>query len=179
LHSHVKDLYGFVDVPPLEPGVLLMAHPKLHAVLCLWHAEAEEVTDVLIARLEAAMEHHKNTQAYGVIYTDVNGGNILFDELVAYSYAFPTIDMILHLSATHRKRVHGRYGTRPPIVDAIAPIKKRHWIVRTPAGREQWTFLIGTNWDAFPDFSRHGFVTIDNPRGRAIMQAISYKQGDV
>ena len=177
LATHLQAVYGFVAVPPLMPGTMLLAQPDMDVVFCLWPLPADQVTEAIRDALFSSMDHHQKTDVYGVVYTDVNGGDILFDELAAYSEAFPKMDLILHLSATHRKRVQGRYGLRPPIVDAIAPIKKRHWIVRAPAGREQWTFLIGTNWDAFPDFSRHGFVTIESPRGRAIMQAISYKRG--
>ena len=179
LHTHLETIHGFVDVPPLLPGTMLLAHPQREAVVCLWPHDAALVTAPIIDGLREDMAHQGKTQVYGVIYTDVNGGNILFDDLAEYSHVFSKMDLILHLSATHRKRVQGRYGTRPPIVDAIGQIKKRHWIVRTPAGREQWTFLIGTNWDAFPDFSRHGFVTIDSPIGRAIMQTISSKRGGV
>ena len=179
LHTHLQAVYGFIDVPSLDLQSLLLAQPDMDAVMNLWPLDAEEATGSIIDGLNVAMDAHKKTQVYGVIYTDVNGGNILFDALEDYSHFFPKLDIIMHLSATHRKRVQGRYGIRPPIVDAITPIKKRHWIVRTPAGREQWTFLIGTNWDAFPDFSRHGFVTIDSPHGREIMQAISYKRGGV
>jgi hypothetical protein len=65
-------------------------------------------------------------------------------------------------------------GTPPAL---IRDVPKRYWLIREPYYQHQWTFLIGTNWDTFPDFSRHGFVTIDSPHGREIMRLISYARG--
>ena len=115
---------------------------------------------------------------YGVIYSDVNGGSVPFGELAAYSHAAPLVDILLHLSGTHRKRVHSVHHNRPPLVEMVPTIKKDFWYVRRPYNREQWTFLLGTNWDQFPRFERQGFVRADSPEGRAIMHRLSYPQGE-
>jgi hypothetical protein len=117
-------------------------------------------------------------QIYGVIYSDVNGGTVPLDELVAYSQALPLVDLVIHLSPTHRKRVHGRYHTLPPLETILPLIKKDYWVVRRPYRQEQWTFLIGTNWDSFPRFDRQGFVPTDSPGGRDILRRISYRTGE-
>lgn len=125
-----------------------------------------------------SMAAHQAQKFYGVVYADVNGGTIPVAELAAYSQLLSLTDIVFHYSGTYRKRVHGRFDNRPPLVEVLPQIKKDYWIVRKPYHQEQWTFLIGTNWDSFPKFERQGFVRTDSPLGRDIMHRLSYRTGE-
>lgn len=112
----------------------------------------------------------------GVIYSDENG-MVPFDTIAEYSHAFEFMDILIHFGATTLKR----YRTNPRIKsrqswklsDYVRKIEKTHWIVREPHGAWQWSFLLGTNWDAFPRFSREGFYHLDSPRGQEIFRRLN------
>ena len=176
LYTHLTSIMGLQSIrDPQIPPVVLMSADGL-SVVKLWPFDSMLATQHIIDEIRQMKVAHEAQMVYGLVYSDTNGGDVPFDELARYSQAFRQVDLLIHLSATHRKRVNGRYGTRLPIVEALALVDKRYWIVRKPARREQWTFVLGTNWHSFPDFSRHGFVTIDSPEGRAILNTISYRR---
>jgi len=54
----------------------------------------------------------------------------------------------------------------------MASIDKRVWLVRQCSGRHQWTFLLGTNWDSFPEFHNHGFFKADSPVGQQVLEQL-------
>jgi hypothetical protein len=85
-------------------------------------------------------------------------------------------DIIIHVAATPIKRQF--YSSMHPLSQCLSEmvktIGKAIWIVREPHEHFQWTFLIGTNWDSFPIFKRHGFHGLWTPIGREIMRRLDY-----
>lgn len=111
----------------------------------------------------------------GAIYHDPNGMPS-FDLLADISRMkdFRHIDMIVYLSATTVKRVRGAFPNRyKALLDSLKIIDKPFWKVRFPKGHQQWTFLIGTRWDKYPDWANRGFHDLRSPNGKEIIEKLS------
>jgi len=114
---------------------------------------------------------------YGSLYVDPNGEppwKLLSD----FSEHYPMVDVIIHLSGTTTKRRRGVHGG-PDLIDCISGIQKRHWIVRYPNTCQQWTFVVGTNWDGFPELKQAGMVSIYGKTGREYLSILSYSKKEL
>lgn len=119
-------------------------------------------------------------KTYGLIYNDPTGSLPSFDLLQMLADAYPLTDILIHTSASNLKRQ--RRAEHCPvdkrIDEYVQAINKKHWIVREPYTKFQWTFLLGTNWDGFPQFKRLGFYRADELDGAAIMRRLAYTQSE-
>lgn len=111
---------------------------------------------------------------FGIIYHDPNG-EPSFDVLeeVSAMPAMKRVDILIHMSGTIPKRI--RHYREINLIDSLDAINKRYWIVRdiTDSGPWQWTFLLGTNWDAFPEYQSAGFYKADSQDGRRILRLLT------
>lgn len=107
----------------------------------------------------------------GLIYCDPNGTAPPFDILANLSQkpAYQKMDVLMYLSASNIKRVSNAFSRRR-LKDLMAPIAKKHWLVRTPADKHEWTFILGTNWTKFPAWHRAGFYGLDSEQGNTILE---------
>lgn len=118
---------------------------------------------------------------YGMVYSDENA-MVPFDTLAKFSEKpqCQRVDILVHMPATTLKRVRSAYPDRhKQLQDEILGIKKKYWIVREPVSRHQWTFLIGTNWEAFPQFRRHGFHRLNSKDGREVFLKLNHTQQEM
>lgn len=117
---------------------------------------------------------------YGLIYSDQSGQCPPFDlfKNLSLNKSFKYIDFLIYVSATNIKRIRRSKDENLTLCDMISGINKKHWIIRTPVDRHQWTFLIGTNWNAFPEFKTLGFHNIDSPVGREIIERCNLTDGE-
>ncbi len=129
-------------------------------------AKVPEVTD----------EKHR----YGMVYVDPNGIPMkapILGEFLQRDY-MRKLDVLLHVPAGTNKRVHGCFGETiaQRLCNYIDSVGRVYWIIREPCGDhgKQWTFLLGTNWDALDDFKRLGFHRITGPEGERILYELSY-----
>lgn len=115
----------------------------------------------------------KNIKAkFGLIYTDPNNTDIPVDVLakICTSTQFKSVEILVYVSATSLKRVRtsSLVKKQPYLKDIITPINKKYWQARTPQGRHQWTFLLGTNWQGFPVLQNQGFVKMNTYMGNRL-----------
>lgn len=114
-------------------------------------------------------------QYYGLIYSDENGSLPPFALLRLCAQQLRYCDILIHAAAAPIKRQF--YSPVHPLMrrldELMATVPKDCWIVRDPYGKHQWSFLIGTNWDAFPRFKRQGFWAINSPEGASILRRLS------
>lgn len=115
---------------------------------------------------------------YGLIYADPAGSMPPFELLSRFfeGKSYTQMDVLIYIAPTNLKRQLNspRCPVQMRLEDYLKLIPKRHWIIREPYGRHQWTFLIGTNWTDFPVFERLGFYRWDSPKGKEIFAKLNY-----
>jgi len=119
-------------------------------------------------------------KVYGLIYSDENGTLPPFALLEKCAIELPLVDQLIHVAATPIKRqiYSPKHHLNQRLDEMLATIPKKYWFVRLPYGQHQWTFLLGTNWDAFPEFTRQHFYRTDSPEGQSILRRLSYNRKD-
>lgn len=130
---------------------------------------------VLIKEDCRSLEFRDNSKKrLGMLYADPNG--LPHWDVLQKAFdikANRMLDLVLHLPGTMVKRCVGM-TCHKSLGEHLSAIDKQFWIVREPYGSWHWTFVIGTNWDAFPKFSHIGFHRIDSPKGAEIFEQIHY-----
>jgi hypothetical protein len=114
---------------------------------------------------------------YGLVYIDPSGNIPPFSILERLSELpiFHRIDFLINCPSATLKR-HRRCMISPyeeKLSEALARIHKTHWLIRTPYGPHQWSFLIGTHWQAFPVWQKEGFHTTESTTGRQLLDKLS------
>lgn len=125
-------------------------------------------------------------KTFGMIYHDPNGmPNFDLLSEVSRNQCFQHMDFVIYLGATTIKRVRraeevaGSDTKAKLLADYLGSINKATWIIRKPAGRNQWTFAIGSNWVNFPTWQKHGFYKIDSEEGESILKRLTYTNGEI
>lgn len=142
-----------------------------------WEVYHGDFADVLPSLVNALPDRRHN----GAVFIDPNG---IIPSLDVLQRLFKTnklngVDVILNVGATTYKRCSGAGHDTPTLEDTIASFSKRHWIVREPYGRNQWTFLIGSNWDGFPTWEKRGFHRIESEHGEALIWKLTHTNGEL
>lgn len=113
-----------------------------------------------------------NDLQYGILYTDPNGtfNSALLGE---FSSRFNKIDLLINCPATaiKRERNCSKCDENRTLVQRLEAIRKKHWLVRKklPNSTYQWTFLLGSNWDNFPEFRNLGMFKCNSRMGKQIL----------
>lgn len=110
---------------------------------------------------------------YGLLYSDPSGEVPPFELLADLSNReeYNKIDFAVFLSAANYKRfLHAEHvkDINEILAAKLRAINKSQWIIRRLVGRHQFTFLLGSNWDKFPQWPNKGFYNISSPEGRQI-----------
>ncbi len=118
---------------------------------------------------------------FGLVYADPIGKEIPVGMLCAVARALPKADILAYVSGTAYKR---RNGVRPGprLLDDIAAIQqagKSTVLIRKPSGRQQWTFVLWSNWVKLPEWHRRGFHRLDTETGRGIAEYINYSREEL
>ncbi len=160
--------FGFASVPDQED--LYHNHHQIMASVCPGDYEVS-ARDFL-----AHLQQHTSKERYGLLYSDENGSCPPFALLSEYARTLPYLDIVIHLAASPIKwqRVSTVHPFRQRLDELMSTIQKTYWLIRDPYGHHQWTFLIGTNWPAFPKFRKQGFWPIDSPEGASILRRLSW-----
>jgi hypothetical protein len=120
-------------------------------------------------------------QRFGLVYADPIGKEIPVELLRAVARALPKADILAYVSGTAYKR---RNGVRPgprllDDVTAVQQAGKSTVLIRKPSGRQQWTFVLWSNWRKLPQWENRGFHRLDTATGRSIAEYINYSRGEL
>lgn len=119
----------------------------------------------------------KPKYAMGMVLSDPNGADIPLSGLEWLSREAPKIDLCLNWNSTQFKRNRGAFGDhRPTMEEAIARMNKKHWLIRQPMGRWQWTLLIGRNM-RIGEHPSLGFYHLDSPKGQEVFRRCNFVKG--
>lgn len=101
---------------------------------------------------------------FGICYFDPNGTESLPLDLYDHlnrARATRTIDLLINVTATARKRQHDFDSLRLE----LEAVPKDYKFIRKPETAWHWVYFVGTNWkDA--KFKRMGFVPLDSQEGQ-------------
>ncbi len=117
-----------------------------------------------------------NKNKYGLLYADPTGTLPPFELLGQMSQRYHRLDILINCSATNikRERKSPKTDLKETLTDGLDKIDKQTWIVRSPVGKHQWTFLVGSNWMNFPEWKKQGFHRIESPIGQEILRNLNY-----
>lgn len=145
--------------------------------LCRDNGSVEVVHGTYQQRLPDYMTVNGGRLKYGLVYLDPSGNLPDLDALsiMGALAEWNTVDVLLYLAATTMKRVLNAFPDKHQkrFGDYLGVVRKKHWIIREPHTAFQWTFCIGTNWEAFPKFKRMGFYHIESPEGASILERLN------
>ena len=113
----------------------------------------------------------KIKNSYGLLYHDPNG--CINEKMLSNFFRkneTKHLDCLINCSATAIKR---NYFSNKSLLIRLKEINKERWLIRKPIGRWQWTFIIGTNWNAFPDLKKLGFYYLDSEEGQLIFSRLN------
>src|SRR5262245_47078106 len=109
---------------------------------------------------------------YGLIFIDPWDDVIPLD-VINQILQFPgheRIDVMIHLSATSRKRMMGAGYSRPRLAYELQQIKKRLGFLRIYQGAQQWHFYLATNWKEWPDLKE--WIPAESPLGQDLLERL-------
>lgn len=113
---------------------------------------------------------------FGICYADPNGKpSFSLLAKIAKTSCYSRLDILMNCSATTVKRSGpNNHITNGLTLDGyLQTINKHHWIVREPYGKQQWSFILGTNWADFPGFEKIGMYRIATSRGNQIFTKLN------
>lgn len=104
----------------------------------------------------------KNDRELGLIFIDHSGELPNFSAINLISHLRPRMEILLYISARNIKRLH--HITNKSLLDYMQEISKKHWLIGKPDkwDRLEWTFLLGSNTDIFPDYKKIDFFRLDS-----------------
>jgi three-Cys-motif partner protein len=110
----------------------------------------------------------------GLLFVDPTGEKPDLPTLQLVARARRYMELLMYVPATIIKRCRHLRGHEVRLEDYTAGIAKKYWLVREPSGKEQWTFLLGTNTANFKDYRAIGFYRLDSEQGQAIFFRLNY-----
>lgn len=136
--------------------------------ILVFHGDHNEVLPKLYTK--------SKLQRFGLIYNDPSGTLPSFEVLSDFARFFPKVDILIYVSAANIKRMRKstRVNHELTLTECTISIGKRHWLIREPIGRHQWTFLLGTNWKNFPKYKKIGFYHTLSQQGGKIITKLNY-----
>lgn len=103
---------------------------------------------------------------YGLVFVDPCDDVIPLDVIdkILHEPGHKTIDVMIHLAATSRKRVRGAGFPRARLLDELRGIDKEHAFLRVYPGAQQWHFYFATNWDRYTMLTE--WMRAESPEGQ-------------
>jgi hypothetical protein len=118
-------------------------------------------------------EHGPHRERLGLIYADPIAKEIPHAMLDDAAKRLPRVDLLAYVGATAYKRRRGANENRALLVEHIRAVGKRHVLIRRGRDRQQWTFILWTNWGDFPEWERRELYRLDSEPGRRILDELN------
>ena len=165
-------------IRPLIPGAFFLfceKNPKNVKALKALHGHDPKVVIKPGDHVITAAEYVSSFAGFthGVLFHDPTG--VPNWELLQELSEMPQlarVEFVVYVTATGLKRKRAALGGNS-LTELMARIKKKYWLVRSPQGNHQWTFLVGTNWPALQEWRKQRFYRTDTPTGQSILEKLS------
>lgn len=110
----------------------------------------------------------------GLLFHDPTGvPNFRLLQRVFKNTKLTRVDVLIYMSAAGYKRKQHASENMPFFLDELSRIHKDKWLVRHPHRKNQWVFLLGTNWGQFPQWEKRKFYSVTDVRGTAILDRLN------
>lgn len=109
--------------------------------------------------------------AQGIALFDPNDSVISLDLLAGFSKLLPRIDIVINYSGAAIKRANGAGAKRPDLNAYIKAANKKHWLIRRPIGKWQWSLVVGRNFET-RNYRALGFEHLHDSSGQAALQTL-------
>ncbi len=113
---------------------------------------------------------------YGLVYSDPIEDPIPVDVFNQVAIHSPRVDLLAYVAANNQyKRANANgHGHGRRLADDVAAVRKKKVLIRVPAGGEQYTFILFSNWPDMPKWKNRGFheVGATGP-GREILDRLN------
>lgn len=110
---------------------------------------------------------------HGLVYADPIGTEMPSGLLADIARALPRVDILSYVSASNYKRRRGQNAARATLAEHIAAVGKKYALIREPYGKHQWTFVLFTNWDGFPEWKQIGLHRVDSEKGQRVLDLLN------
>lgn len=132
----------------------------------------------LLASLRSSMPFENKWLYLGLLYYDVTPCKEQFSTLrllgdLSTRENMQRIDYLFYLSPAKIKQMKLIDGAMR-LGDVIGNIAKKCWLIREPAGNDQWTFLCGTNYADMKEYAAIGFHRLDSQKGKAVFNRLAF-----
>lgn len=169
---------SFVDLNK-ECVERLLAKPEMHDKRCFVHHGNNAVFAECIPSIIAHYGERPH-YAIGTVLCDPNGTEIPLAGLEWLSAQCQKLDFIINFNATATKRSIGAGYGHVSLLESLSRLGKKHWLIREPIGRHQWTMLVGRNYRV-NDYAALGFYHLDSDQGmdhlaRAHLTKVTYAE---
>lgn len=131
--------------------------------------------DTLREELEVKRQRTSQKQrdwVFGAVYADPSNAELPWELLEEMNKVYPRVDVMINIACASYKRSVARAGYQT-LADRLPQVKK-HWIVRKPFGKHQWSILIGTNWPDYPAWEKKDFYPWNKGLGLVIFEKLVY-----
>lgn len=121
---------------------------------------------------------------YGLVYADPVKDEIPHEVLNCAARVMPKVDLLSYVAATQYKRRRGEdlhrngHTALPLLSDHIRAVDKKYAVVRTPRAQNQYTFVLWSNWENFPEWTNRGFYSLDSPSGQSILEKLTMTRAE-
>ena len=107
---------------------------------------------------------HINKNQMGMLFVDPTGVSRDLDmpTLRRFTNNVPTMEIMIYISATAIKRVHAVYSNIQLLDDMINSLNKKFWRYRAGIGKQQYTFLFGSNSSIFKKYKKIKMYRLDD-----------------
>lgn len=177
------DIVQRYTLPFSVQGVMIDNNPRTAQLLANRFQDETNVSCYCSDNHEFARSLIRNIDTrcdYGVVFHDPNGGEINLPMLRLFEKT--RLDLVVYYSGAGNKRLyHAFKGKRGVLLGSVVKAidVKKHWLIRSPAGRHQWTLLIGSNWTDWPKWKSQGFFDLHSPEGEAIFERLHHTRGEL
>jgi hypothetical protein len=131
----------------------------------------DELRSELLKKRDHPTKQDKWT--FGAVYADPSNATLPWELLELFNHVYPRVDIMINIACASYKRTIAQAGYQT-LADRLPTIKK-HWIVRKPFGKHQWSILVGTNWEDYPAWRRKNFYPWnDQGVGTSIFEKLVY-----
>jgi hypothetical protein len=162
-----------------DPAIAHQLHSALYDSLMESTTVCPERFEDGVARWLA--EHGRQWNRLGLVYSDPIGDPIPVDTFNLLARQLPMVDLLAYVAANNQyKRANGAgYGHGRRLTDDIAAVNKRRVLIRTATTAKQYTFILWSNWDRLPEWSKRGFRRLDSPSGQEILAVLDCTQKEL